>query len=108
MRNLTKIRSFALAVCSVAALALTAPAFAQHGGVAVARGGGYYGGYRGGYYGGYRGSTPGAGDGVASDWGFILRPCHIITRPIGTAAFLTTTRAIRTFCGILRWANIGP
>src|SRR5271170_5959739 len=54
MQNLTKIRSFALAVCSVAALALTAPAFAQHGGVAVARGGGYGGGYRGGYY-GYRG-----------------------------------------------------
>lgn len=55
MQNLTKIRSFALAVCSVAALAFTAPAFAQHGGIAVARGGGYGGGYRGGYYGGYRG-----------------------------------------------------
>ena len=70
MQNLTKIRSFALAVCSVAALALTAPAFGQHAGVAAARGGygggyrggygggyrgGYYGGYRGGYYGGYRG-----------------------------------------------------
>ena len=78
MQNLTKIRSFALAVCSVAALALTAPAFGQHGGVVLARGGygggyhggygggyhggygggyrgGYYGGYRGGYYGGYRG-----------------------------------------------------
>lgn len=52
MENLTKIRSFAFAVCSVAALALTAPAFAQHG-VVVVRGG-YYGGYRGGYYGGYR------------------------------------------------------
>jgi hypothetical protein len=56
MQNLTKIRSFAFALCSFAALALTAPAFAQHGGV---RGGGYhggyYGGYRGGYYGGYRG-----------------------------------------------------
>ncbi len=55
MQNLTKTRSFALAVCSVAALALSAPAFAQHGGVVVARGGGYGGGYRGGYYGGYRG-----------------------------------------------------
>jgi hypothetical protein len=52
MQNLTKIRSFALAVCSVAALALTAPAFAQHAG---GYRGGYYGGYRGGYYGGYRG-----------------------------------------------------
>jgi hypothetical protein len=62
MRNLTPIRSFALAVCGVAALVLTAPACAQRGGVAVAHGGygggyrgGYYGGYRGGYYGGYRG-----------------------------------------------------
>jgi hypothetical protein len=55
MQDLTKIRSFALAVCSVVALALTAPAFAQHGGVVVVRGGGYYGGFRGGYYGGYRG-----------------------------------------------------
>src|SRR5271154_1494814 len=61
--QLTKFRSSALAVCGIAALALTAPAFAQRGGVAVARGsaygggyrGGYYGGYRGGYYGGYRG-----------------------------------------------------
>ncbi len=50
----TKFRSFALVVCGVAALALSAPAFAQHGGVAVARGGAYAGGYRGGYYGGYR------------------------------------------------------
>jgi hypothetical protein len=58
MQNLKKIRSFAFAVCSVAALALAAPAFAQHGGVVVRGGGyrgGYYGGYRGGYYGGYRG-----------------------------------------------------
>jgi hypothetical protein len=54
MQTLTKIRSFALAVCSTAALALAAPAFAQHG-VVVARGGGYYGGYRVGYYGGYGG-----------------------------------------------------
>ncbi len=55
MQILTKIRSFAPVVCSVTALASTAPAFAEHGGPAVARGGGYYGGYRGGYYGGYRG-----------------------------------------------------
>jgi hypothetical protein len=53
MQRLTKIRSFAFALCSVATLVLTAPAFAQHGGVVVVRGGGYYGGYRG-YY-GYRG-----------------------------------------------------
>jgi hypothetical protein len=59
MQNLTKIRSFALAFCSVAALALAAPAFAQQAGVVVVRGGGYpggyYVGYRGGYFGGYRG-----------------------------------------------------
>jgi hypothetical protein len=52
MQKLKKIRSFAFALCSVAALTLTAPAFAQHGG---GYRGGYYGGYRGGYYGGYRG-----------------------------------------------------
>jgi hypothetical protein len=50
-----KIRSFALVVCSAVTLALAAPAFAQHGGVVVVHGGGYYGGYRVGYYGGYRG-----------------------------------------------------
>jgi hypothetical protein len=72
MHSLTKIRSFALAVCGVTALALIAPAFAQHGGYggggyhggsgggyhggyAGGYRGGYYGGYRGGYYGGYRG-----------------------------------------------------
>jgi hypothetical protein len=55
MQDLTKIRSFVLAVCGVAAMALTTPAFAQHGGVAVAHGGAYGGGYRGGNYGGYRG-----------------------------------------------------
>jgi len=51
-----KIRSVAIAVCGVAALVLTAPAFAQYGGAVVVRGG-YYGGY-GGYY-GYRGSFGG-------------------------------------------------
>jgi hypothetical protein len=79
MQNL-KIRSFSLAVCAFAALAVGAPALAQHGGgggggggghssggAAVAHGGSYgggyggyhggayYGGYRGGYYGGYHG-----------------------------------------------------
>jgi|HubBroStandDraft_2_1064218.scaffolds.fasta_scaffold236160_2 hypothetical protein len=64
MQYLTKIRSFALAICGVAVM--SAPAFAQHGGGgggghagAVAGhggyGGGYGGGYRGGYGGGYRG-----------------------------------------------------
>jgi hypothetical protein len=53
MQILGKIRSFALAGCSAAILALAAPAFAQHGGVTITHGGGYYGGYRG-YY-GYRG-----------------------------------------------------
>jgi hypothetical protein len=55
MQNLAKIRSLALAVCSIAALAFTATAFAQHGGHPGGYRGGYYGGYRGGYYGGYRG-----------------------------------------------------
>jgi hypothetical protein len=53
-------------------------------------------------------TIPGAGDGVASVWGFISQRCRIITRPIGTAAFRTTTRTMRTSCGIPRWANIGP
>jgi hypothetical protein len=59
MQRLTKIRSFAFAVCILVALTAIAPAFAQHGGAVVVRGGGYrggyYGGYRGGYYGVYRG-----------------------------------------------------
>jgi hypothetical protein len=46
MRSLTKIRSVILALCGVAALILTVPAFAQQGGYP-----GYYG-YRG-WYGGY-------------------------------------------------------
>jgi len=74
MQKLFKVRSFVLAACGAAVLAMSAPAFAQHGGggggggghaggAAVGHGGysgggyhgGYYGGYRGGYYGGYRG-----------------------------------------------------
>jgi hypothetical protein len=55
MPSFTKIRSFALAVCCVGALALTAPALAQHGGY----GGGYHGGYGGGYHGGYAGGYRG-------------------------------------------------
>jgi hypothetical protein len=72
MQNLTKIRSLALSVCGVAALVLTAPAFAQHGGAGGGHGGGggghggaavghggygggHYGGYNGGHYGGYYG-----------------------------------------------------
>ena len=120
MENLAKIRSFALGVCGVAVLALTAPAFAQHGGVAVAHGGGY---------GrevdivvaitvdiavatmadivatmvtavGMAATTRGAGDGLES--GFISQPCRIITRPIGTAACRTTTRTTHTSSGIPR------
>jgi hypothetical protein len=49
MQQLAKTRAFALAACCVAALALTAPASAQYGGVVV--GGGYYG--YGGWYGSY-------------------------------------------------------
>jgi hypothetical protein len=76
MKNLTKLRSFSLALCGCLGLALGGPVLAQHsgggghGGAAVSTGGGgyhgggyagggyrggYYGGYRGGYYGGYRG-----------------------------------------------------
>src|ERR1700734_1766405 len=55
MQILGKMRSFAFAICGAAALASAAPAFAQHGGVVVVHGGGYYGGYRVGYYGRYPG-----------------------------------------------------
>jgi hypothetical protein len=63
MQHLTKLRSIALVICGVAAMALTAPALAQYGGVVVVRGG-YYGGYPGyygyrGWYGGYYGLGPG-------------------------------------------------
>ncbi|HXA99972.1 MAG TPA: hypothetical protein VNW05_05565 [Steroidobacteraceae bacterium] len=84
MQNLTKIRSILLNLCGVAALALTAPAFAQHsggggggghGGAVAGHGsygggyrGGYYGGYRGGYYGGYRGGYYGGRYGYG--WGY--------------------------------------
>ncbi len=49
------IHSLALAIGAIAALALTAPAGAQHSGATVVRGGGYYRGYPVRYYGGYRG-----------------------------------------------------
>jgi len=88
MQNLTKIRSIVLSLCGVAALALTAPGFAQHsggggggggggghGGAVAGHGsygggyrGGYYGGYRGGYYGGYRGGYYGGRYGYG--WGY--------------------------------------
>jgi hypothetical protein len=55
MQNIAKIRSFAVILCGIAALALNAAAFAQHGGYPGGYRSGYYGGYRGGYYGGYRG-----------------------------------------------------
>jgi hypothetical protein len=53
--KLCRIHSLALAICAIAALALTAPVAAQHSGVTAVRGGGYYGGYRVRYYGGYGG-----------------------------------------------------
>jgi hypothetical protein len=88
MQNFMKIRSIVLSLCGVAALALTAPAFAQHsggggggggghGGAVAGRGsyggGGYRGGYggggyRGGYYGGYRGGYYGGRYGYG--WGY--------------------------------------
>jgi hypothetical protein len=55
MQNLARIRSIAVILCSIAALALNAAAFAQHGGYPGGYRSGYYGGYRGGYFGGYRG-----------------------------------------------------
>jgi hypothetical protein len=70
MRNLTTIRSFALVACSVATLALAVPAFAQHVGGAVARGGGYRGGYYGGYRGGYFGYRGWYGGYYPWGWGW--------------------------------------
>jgi hypothetical protein len=63
MQILMKIRAIVLSVCGIAALALSAPTFAQHsgggghGGAAVGGGGygGHYGGGYGGRYGGYYG-----------------------------------------------------
>jgi hypothetical protein len=64
MQNLTKIRSFSLALCASMALATSAPAFAQHGGGHVGGGHGGYGGWHGGYggwHGGYGGWHGGYG-----------------------------------------------
>src|SRR5258707_2805810 len=52
MQNLTKIRSFSLALCASMALATGAPAFAQHAG-----------GHVGGGHGGYSGEGGGSGGG---------------------------------------------
>jgi hypothetical protein len=56
MPNLTKLRSFKMALCACATLLAGAPAFAQHVHVGYAGGwhGGYHGGY-GGWHGGYYG-----------------------------------------------------
>jgi hypothetical protein len=63
MKTPSALRTLSLMVCgTVAALALSAPTFAQHGGGhggGVAHGGGYGGGYHGGYGGGYRGGYGG-------------------------------------------------
>jgi len=62
MKKLNKIRSLSLAVCaSVALLAASAPAFAQHGGAGGHVGGGFHGGYGGGFHGGYGGFRGGYG-----------------------------------------------
>ena len=59
MKTPSALRTLSLMVCgTVAALALSAPTFAQHGG-GVAHGGGYHGGYGGGYHGGYGGGYRG-------------------------------------------------
>ncbi len=59
MKTPSALRTLSLMVCgTAAALALSAPTFAQHGG-GVAHGGGYGGGYHGGYGGGYHGGYGG-------------------------------------------------
>ena len=59
MKPPSALRTLSLMVCgTAAALALSAPTFAQHGG-GVAHGGGYGGGYHGGYGGGYHGGYGG-------------------------------------------------
>ncbi len=59
MKTPSALRTLSLMVCgAAAALALSAPTFAQHGG-GVAHGGGYHGGYGGGYHGGYGGGYRG-------------------------------------------------
>jgi len=73
MKTPSALRTLSLMVCgAAAALALSAPTFAQHGG-GVAHGGGYGGGYHGGYggyYGGYgwRGGYYGWGGGWYGPW----------------------------------------
>src|SRR6266404_3759385 len=73
MKTPSALRTLSLMVCgTAAALALSAPTFAQHGG-GVAHGGGYHGGYGGGYggyYGGYgwRGGYYGWGGGWYGPW----------------------------------------
>ena len=53
MKKLTTLRSLSLIVCGgIAALAMSAPTFAQHAGGGHAGGAGH-GGYGGGYHGGY-------------------------------------------------------
>jgi hypothetical protein len=64
MKKPSALRALSLILCGgVAALAMSAPAFAQHGGGGHVGGavghGGYGGGYRGGYGGGYRGGYGG-------------------------------------------------
>jgi hypothetical protein len=67
MQKLNKIRSFSLALCASAALASSAPAFAQHYG-----GGHFGGGHFGGWHGGYGGWHGGYGwrGGFWGPWGW--------------------------------------
>ena len=66
MQKLNKIRSFSLALCASAALASSAPAFAQHYG----GGGGHFGGWHGGYGGWHGGYGYGWRGGFWGPWGW--------------------------------------
>jgi len=74
MKKPSALRTLSLIVCgAIAALAMSAPTFAQHGGGghgggAVGHGSGYRGGYGGGYRGGYGGYRGGYGWGGGYGW----------------------------------------
>jgi hypothetical protein len=73
MQKLSKMRSLSLALCASVAMAVSVPAFAQHGGGHVGGGhvGGWHGGY-GGWHGGYGGWHGGYGwrGGFWGPWGW--------------------------------------
>jgi len=78
MKKLSALRTPVLMICGgIAAMAMTAPTFAQHGGghgvAAVGHGGyggGYHGGYGGGYHGGYGGGYRGGYGGYRGGYGW--------------------------------------